>query len=78
MNLNLRIVVKSPQCTLLSIKTGGCVEDCKYCSQSSRYKTFVKPTPTLKVNYPGAWDFRIFVALYARSKSINGPIDAKR
>jgi biotin synthase len=37
------------QCTLLSIKTGGCTEDCKYCSQSTRYKTFVKPTPTLKV-----------------------------
>jgi biotin synthase len=37
------------QCTLLSIKTGGCVEDCKYCSQSSRYSTHVKPTPTLKV-----------------------------
>jgi len=25
--------------TLLSIKTGGCPEDCKYCSQSSRYDT---------------------------------------
>lgn len=25
--------------TLLSIKTGRCPEDCKYCSQSSRYKT---------------------------------------
>lgn len=37
------------QCTLLSIKTGGCTEDCKYCSQSSHYKTFVKPTPTMKV-----------------------------
>lgn len=37
------------QCTLISIKTGGCVEDCKYCSQSSKYSTFVKPTPTLKV-----------------------------
>ena len=36
------------QCTLLSIKTGGCVEDCKYCSQSSRAKTHVKPTPTMK------------------------------
>ena len=33
----------------MSIKTGGCVEDCKYCSQSSRYNTFVKPTPTAKV-----------------------------
>jgi biotin synthase len=37
------------QCTLLSIKTGGCTEDCSYCSQSTRYSTFVKPTPTLKV-----------------------------
>ena len=25
--------------TLLSIKTGGCSEDCKYCSQSARYDT---------------------------------------
>jgi biotin synthase len=27
------------QCTLLSIKTGGCPEDCRYCSQSARYDT---------------------------------------
>ncbi|KAG6515895.1 biotin synthase, mitochondrial-like isoform X1 [Zingiber officinale] len=26
------------QCTLLSIKTGGCSEDCSYCPQSSRQK----------------------------------------
>lgn len=26
-------------CTLLSIKTGSCVEDCGYCAQSARYKT---------------------------------------
>jgi biotin synthase len=26
-------------CTLLSIKTGGCSEDCAYCAQSSRYET---------------------------------------
>lgn len=26
-------------CTLLSIKTGGCSEDCAYCAQSARYKT---------------------------------------
>ncbi|PUU82584.1 hypothetical protein B9Z19DRAFT_1074440, partial [Tuber borchii] len=26
-------------CTLLSIKTGGCTEDCSYCAQSSRYST---------------------------------------
>jgi biotin synthase len=37
------------QCTLLSIKTGGCTEDCSYCSQSTRHKTFVKPTPVMKV-----------------------------
>ncbi|GAQ90112.1 Biotin synthase [Klebsormidium nitens] len=30
------------QCTLLSIKTGGCSEDCSYCPQSSRYTTGVK------------------------------------
>ncbi|CUM66576.1 uncharacterized protein PRCAT00004245001 [Priceomyces carsonii] len=29
-------------CTLLSIKTGGCTEDCKYCAQSSRYDTGTK------------------------------------
>jgi biotin synthase len=26
-------------CTLLSIKTGGCSEDCSYCAQSAHYKT---------------------------------------
>ena len=26
-------------CTLLSIKTGGCSEDCSYCTQSARYNT---------------------------------------
>jgi biotin synthase len=30
-------------CTLLSIKTGGCSEDCSYCAQSARYATGVKP-----------------------------------
>src|SRR5688572_9855824 len=29
-------------CTLLSIKTGACPEDCKYCPQSAHYKTEVK------------------------------------
>jgi biotin synthase len=28
-------------CTLLSIKTGGCSEDCSYCAQSARYPTGV-------------------------------------
>ena len=36
------------QCTLLSIKTGGCSEDCGYCSQSSKHTSaFVKPTPLM-------------------------------
>ncbi len=30
-------------CTLLSVKTGGCPEDCSYCPQSSRYDTGVDP-----------------------------------
>ena len=29
-------------CTLLSIKTGGCSEDCAYCTQSARYETDLK------------------------------------
>lgn len=29
-------------CTLLSIKTGGCSEDCAYCPQSARYETEIK------------------------------------
>jgi biotin synthase len=28
-------------CTLLSVKTGGCSEDCAYCAQSARYHTGV-------------------------------------
>jgi biotin synthase len=37
------------RCTLLSVKTGGCTEDCKYCAQSTRYKTSVKATPLMPV-----------------------------
>lgn len=32
-------------CTLSSIKTGACPEDCKYCSQSARYNTGLKYEP---------------------------------
>ncbi|EEB06874.1 biotin synthase [Schizosaccharomyces japonicus yFS275] len=39
---------KIQQCTLLSIKTGGCTEDCGYCAQSSRYSTGVKATRLMK------------------------------
>ena len=35
-------------CTLLSVKTGGCPEDCSYCPQSSRYDTGVSAERMLK------------------------------
>jgi biotin synthase len=34
-------------CTLLSVKTGGCPEDCAYCPQSSHYATDVGPEKML-------------------------------
>jgi biotin synthase len=37
-------------CTLLSIKTGGCSEDCGYCAQSSRYQTGVAAEKLLPVD----------------------------
>jgi len=36
-------------CTLLSIKTGGCSEDCSYCSQSIKYQTGVQVHKLLDV-----------------------------
>ncbi|CAL4322074.1 Biotin synthase [Buchnera aphidicola (Eriosoma grossulariae)] len=36
--------------TLLSIKTGACPEDCKYCPQSSRYKTNIDIQPLMQIN----------------------------
>jgi len=36
-------------CTLLSVKTGGCQEDCSYCPQSSKYETDVHPERLLTV-----------------------------
>ncbi|WP_448555224.1 biotin synthase BioB [Thalassotalea montiporae] len=35
--------------TLLSIKTGACPEDCKYCSQSARYKTDIEKERLMEV-----------------------------
>jgi len=35
-------------CTLLSIKTGGCSEDCSYCPQAARYNTDIKVHGLLK------------------------------
>jgi biotin synthase len=36
-------------CQLLSVKTGGCSEDCGYCPQAARYHTGVDATPLLPV-----------------------------
>jgi biotin synthase len=36
-------------CSLLSIKTGGCPEDCSYCPQAARYKTGVKAEKLMAV-----------------------------
>lgn len=35
------------KCQLLSIKTGGCPEDCGYCPQSARYQTEVEAQPLM-------------------------------
>jgi biotin synthase len=37
-------------CMLLSVKTGGCPEDCAYCPQSAHYKTDVARTDLLSVD----------------------------
>jgi biotin synthase len=37
-------------CTLLSVKTGGCPEDCSYCPQSSHYETEVGAEKMLDVD----------------------------
>jgi biotin synthase len=37
-------------CTLLSVKTGGCQEDCGYCSQSSHHSTDVGPEKMMGVD----------------------------
>ena len=37
-------------CTLLSVKTGGCPEDCSYCPQAARYHTDVKVHKLMEVS----------------------------
>lgn len=37
-------------CTLLSVKTGGCPEDCAYCPQAARYHTDVKVHKLMEVD----------------------------
>ena len=37
-------------CTLLSVKTGGCQEDCAYCPQSAHYQTNVDRAELLSLD----------------------------
>jgi biotin synthase len=37
-------------CTLLSVKTGGCSEDCAYCPQAARYHTDVQVHPLMQTD----------------------------
>lgn len=46
-NFNSRAIQLS---TLMSIKTGGCPEDCHYCPQSSRYQTGVQQQKLLDID----------------------------
>ena len=36
-------------CQVISVKTGGCPEDCAYCAQASRYKNVTKPEAMMPV-----------------------------
>src|SRR5436853_668317 len=37
-------------CSLLSVKTGGCPEDCAYCPQAARYHTGVQAEPLMDLD----------------------------
>ena len=60
-------------CTLLSIKTGGCSEDCAYCSQSARYKTDLAAQRLMKTE-----DVLPIAVRQSRSCFINFPVNARR
>jgi biotin synthase len=38
------------RCSLLSIKTGGCSEDCAYCAQSAHYSTGIEREDLLSLD----------------------------
>jgi biotin synthase len=50
-------------CRLLSIKTGGCPEDCAYCPQSAHYTTAVERQPLMNKNE---------VLIFARAAKADG------
>ena len=46
-------------CTLLSVKTGACSEDCAYCPQSGRHSTDVEPERLMPVGEAGQRQRRV-------------------
>lgn len=74
---------------ILSAKTGGCPEDCHFCSQSSKFESVVRPTPILEMDEIlaaaretkalGASEFCIVAALRGPDqRMINQVIEATR
>lgn len=74
---------------ILSAKTGGCPEDCHFCSQSSKFESVVRPTPILEMDQIlkaaeetkalGASEFCIVAALRGPDqRMINQVIEATR
>ena len=67
------------RCALLSIKTGGCPEDCGYCSQSSRYQTGVTREPLLsleEVAERAAQAMRLGATRFCMGAAWRGPHDS--
>ena len=73
---------------ILSAKTGGCPEDCHFCSQSSKFDTPVKATPFLdadeilaaaeETKALGASEFCIVLAVRGPNPDRDGPARAHR
>ncbi|MGH9044056.1 MAG: biotin synthase BioB [Acidimicrobiales bacterium] len=71
---------------ILSVKTGGCPEDCHFCAQSSRFETPVKATPFLQTEevleaarqsaQTGASEFCIVLAVRGPNERILSRIEA--
>ena len=63
-------------CTLLSVKTGGCPEDCAYCPQSSHHETPVKGdfTVTLKIPESSARFVKSLIKAAAAATKYSGKV----
>src|SRR6266571_3514743 len=69
------------RCALLSIKTGGCPEDCGYCAQSARYRTGVEATPLMtveEVSQRAAQAKQLGATRFCMGTAWRGPHDAEQ